>query len=57
MSNETNQVVERPEPGLARGLWEAPVWVFYAIALATIAAGLVWALRSWRALRSGRSAR
>jgi hypothetical protein len=57
MSNETNQVVERPEPGLARGRWEAPAWVFFAIAATTVAAGLVWAIRSWRSLRGGRSPR
>jgi len=30
--------VTRPEPGLARGRWEAPVWAFW-IALAIIALG------------------
>jgi hypothetical protein len=57
MSNEPSQVVERPEPGLARGRWEAPAWVFYAVVLATVAAGIVWAVRAVRALRTARAGR
>ena len=29
--------VTRPDPGLARGTWEAPVWAFW-VALAVVAA-------------------
>ena len=31
------ETVTRPDPGLARGKWEAPVWAFW-VALAVIAA-------------------
>lgn len=31
--------VARPEPGLARGKWEAPAWAFW-VALAVIVAGV-----------------
>jgi hypothetical protein len=40
-------LVHRPDPGLARGVWEAPPWAFYAagalvvvLALALLAARL-----------------
>lgn len=40
-------VATRPEPGLARGVWEAPAWAFW-VALATIllGAGLYGAARA-----------
>jgi len=38
----TTVVVERPDPGLARGRWEAPEWVFYAIAVATVVGAIAW---------------
>jgi hypothetical protein len=34
--------VVRPEPGLARGRWEAPAWAFYAVAAAALLGGLAW---------------
>jgi hypothetical protein len=46
--------VVRPEPGLARGHWEAPAWVFLAVAAAAVLGGLAWfalALRARKALR------
>ncbi len=36
------EAVERPDPGLARGRWEAPAWVFYAIAAAAVLALIAW---------------
>lgn len=33
------ETVSRPEPGLARGKWEAPAWAFW-VALAVIVAGV-----------------
>ncbi len=45
----SGETLERPEPGLARGRWEAPAWVFYAVAIATVIAGLCWAAVAWRA--------
>ena len=47
------ETVERPEPGLARGRWEAPAWMFYAILLAAVVGGLAWALASLRSRRKG----
>jgi hypothetical protein len=37
------QAVVRPEPGLARGVWEAPPWVFVALLAAAAVAALAWA--------------
>jgi hypothetical protein len=46
------QTIERPEPGLARGRFEAPAWVFWAVIAATAAAGVAWAVRVLRARRA-----
>jgi hypothetical protein len=40
--------VERPEPGLARGRWEAPPSVFYGVAAATLIGGVTLAIRNLR---------
>jgi len=38
--------VKRPEPGLARGVWEAPPWAFVVVAaLVLIALGALFARR------------
>jgi hypothetical protein len=37
------ETVERPEPGLARGRWEAPAWFFYAVLAATVLGSIAWA--------------
>ena len=34
--------VVRPEPGLARGHWEAPSWAFYLVAALALLGSLVW---------------
>lgn len=44
-----SQAAERPEPGLAKGRWEAPSWVFWSIALVTIALGAGWAAKALQA--------
>ena len=33
------ETVTRPDPGLARGKWEAPVWAFW-VALAVVVLGI-----------------
>jgi hypothetical protein len=43
-----SETVQRPEPGLARGRWEAPAWVFYAVAVAAVLGGLAWAVSALR---------
>jgi hypothetical protein len=42
-AGETSETVERPEPGLARGHWEAPAWFFYAVLAATVLGSIAWA--------------
>jgi hypothetical protein len=44
-----SETVERPEPGLARGRWEGPAWMFYVVAAVAILGGLSWAVVAWRA--------
>ena len=40
------EIVHRPDPGLGRGLWEAPAWVFYvALGVVVIAAAGYVAVR------------
>jgi hypothetical protein len=47
------EIVERPDPGLSRGRWEAPRWAFALIAALTVIGGLVWLAITLRARRSG----
>lgn len=39
------EVVERPDPGLARGKWEAPAWVFWAMLGVVLVGAGVYVLR------------
>jgi hypothetical protein len=47
------ETVQRPPPGLARGRWEAPPWLFYAVIVAAVVGGLTWALAGIRSRRRG----
>lgn len=35
-SSQPTEIVTRPEPGLARGQWEAPAWLFWALLAAIV---------------------
>ncbi|MGA2448722.1 MAG: hypothetical protein ABTD50_08615 [Polyangiaceae bacterium] len=51
---DPSEVVVRPEPGLARGRWEAPAWVFWVVAVSALIGGVVFlalALRKTLKLR------
>lgn len=37
------EIVHRPDPGLARGVWEAQPWVFYVLAGAMLLGGGLYA--------------
>jgi hypothetical protein len=41
-----SEVVTRPEPGIGRGRWEAPAWVFVVVAVAAFVSGALWALQA-----------
>jgi hypothetical protein len=43
--------VERPPPGPARGLWEAPAWAIALLGAAVTLAGVVWLVRRVRGRR------
>ncbi len=46
--------VVRPDPGLARGRWEAPGWAFWVTFAAAVLGGLAWAALALRARRGAR---
>jgi hypothetical protein len=45
------ETVTRPEPGLARGVWEAPTWAFWAALSAVVVVSTLYALFRAGALR------
>lgn len=47
----SGELVTRPDPGLARGRWEAPVWVFWVILGAVLIGSVVYLLRRLGMLR------
>jgi hypothetical protein len=53
-SPAASETVERPDPGLARGRWEAPAWAFYATLAAVVLGALAWLAIALRMRRSAR---
>jgi hypothetical protein len=49
------EVVTRPEPGLARGAWEAPAWVFWVVLGAVVVGSAAYLLRRLGMLRIGKT--
>ncbi|MBN9159432.1 MAG: hypothetical protein BGO98_09395 [Myxococcales bacterium 68-20] len=47
------EIVTRPEPGLARGKWEAPAWSFWVMLAVVILGALAYLLRRLGVLRIG----
>ena len=43
--------VTRPDPGLARGAWEAPVWLFWVLLALVVLGSAAYALRRAGVLR------
>jgi hypothetical protein len=43
---QPTETVSRPDPGLARGTWEAPPWAFWAMLAVVLAAAALYLL--WR---------
>lgn len=43
------EIVTRPEPGLARGRWEAPAWGFWAALAVIVSVTVLYVLRRLRA--------
>ncbi len=48
------ETVTRPDPGLARGKWEAPAWAFWAVLAAATLAAAAYLLRKLGVLRLGK---
>jgi len=38
------ETVARPDPGLARGKWEAPAWVFWAVLAVVVASAVAYVM-------------
>ena len=51
---EATEVVTRPDPGLARGRWEAPAWFFWVVLVVVVAAAAAYAARRLGLLRPSR---
>jgi hypothetical protein len=49
-----SEVSVRPEPGLARGLWEAPSWVLFAALAGAAFAAAAWGARALSRRRTRR---
>ena len=47
------ETVTRPDPGLARGRWEAPAWAFWAALAVIVACTALYVLRQRGALKRG----
>jgi hypothetical protein len=45
------EVVTRPDPGLARGKWEAPVWLFWVVLALVLVGSAAYLLRRLGILR------
>lgn len=42
---EPTETVTRPDPGLARGKWEAPAWAFWVVLAVVVVGGALYLLR------------
>ena len=49
------EIVTRPEPGLARGKWEAPAWVFWVMLAVVILGAAAYVLHRLGILRIGQT--
>lgn len=47
------ELVTRPDPGVARGRWEAPVWLFWVMLAVVLLATTAYVLRRMGILRIG----
>jgi hypothetical protein len=54
-ASAATETVRRPEPGLARGVWEAPRWAFFAAMGAVLVFAIVYALVRSGAFRRPRA--
>ncbi|MBX3202052.1 MAG: hypothetical protein KF894_28230 [Labilithrix sp.] len=53
-SETATEIVTRPDPGLARGTWEAPAWVFWVMLAIVVLGAAAYLLRRLGVLRLGR---
>lgn len=48
------ELVTRPEPGLARGRWEAPAWMFWLVLVLVVTGAALYVLLRTGVLRLGK---
>jgi hypothetical protein len=48
------ETVSRPDPGIARGRWEAPAWAFWVALAVILAAATLYGLRRFGLLQIGK---
>ena len=48
---EPTEIVSRPDPGLARGKWEAPAWAFWVTLAVIVVGATLYVLRRMGILR------
>lgn len=53
-ANGATESVTRPDPGLARGKWEAPAWAFWVVMGVALVAAALYVLRRMGILRFAR---
>lgn len=51
------EIVTRPEPGLARGRWEAPAWAFWVMLAVVVLGAAAYLLRRLGLVRIGQLSR
>lgn len=49
------EMVARPEPGLARGVWEAPPWAFWAVLGVVLVGSILYVLHRAGVIRLTRA--
>src|SRR5438874_8122841 len=56
-SPTATEVVTRPDPGLARGKWEAPPWLFWVLLAAIVLGAAAYVLRRLGVLKIKKAAK
>ena len=56
-SQGATETVTRPDPGLARGKWEAPVWAFWLVLVVVVAGATLYLLRRLGVVKLGQGAK
>lgn len=50
-ASQPTETVTRPDPGLARGKWEAPAWAFWVVLAVVVLGATLYVLRRMGVLK------